>query len=48
MGHSGALTHILTHDRKCAERSGCETVSQNHRNGGANGAERVEKANLDA
>ena len=48
LGCTDALTHNLTHDRKCVERSGCEIVSQNHRNGGANGAERAEKANLDA
>ena len=41
------MTHILTHDRKCAERSGCETAPQNRRYCGTNGAERAEKARTD-
>ena len=46
-GHGSALTHILTHDRKRAESSGCETASENRRNGGTNGAKSTEKASLD-
>ena len=48
LGCADALTHNLTHDRKCVERSGCETVPQNRRNGGANGVERAKNAHLDA
>ena len=46
-GPGGGLTHNLTHYRKRAESSGCETAPENRRNYGTNGAESAEKARLD-
>ncbi len=46
-GPGGGLTHNLTHYRKRAESSGCETAPENCRNCGTDGDKSTEKALTD-